>query len=175
MPPPLLAELPERVEWVRVTVAPLNIPMPPPDAVATLPTRVELVTLIVPPVAEMPAENWDVFKEIVELLTVRIPPSLRIPPPAKPAVLPEMVEWVTERVPEFKKAPLLPVVFAPETVTPEILRLPPLAMVKILKSRLGLPLSPLMVSEEAPRPVMVKVPAVVVVAILSRADASVMV
>jgi hypothetical protein len=48
-------------------------------------------------------------------------------------------------------------------------------MVKILKLRLELPLSPLMVSEEAPRPVMVKVPAVVVVAILGRADASVMV
>ena len=147
----------------------------------------------------MPAEKRDVFKEIVELVTVTIPPELRIPPPAKPEALLEMVEWVTVRVPEFKKAPpsapaVLPemvewvtervpafekapsrVVFAPETVTPEMLRLPPLGMMKILKSRLGLPLSPLMVSEVAPRPVMVKVPAVPVAAMLGRADASVMV
>ena len=54
MPPPLLAELPERVEWVRV-VGP-QMPMPPPEFKATLPTRVELMTLAVPKVAEMPAE-----------------------------------------------------------------------------------------------------------------------
>ena len=112
---------------------------------------------------------------MVELLTVRIPPSLRIPPPAKPAVLPAMVEWVTERVPEFKKAPPLPVVFAPETVTPEMLRLPSVAMVKMLKSRLELPLSPLMVRVEAPRPLMVQVPAVLVVAMLGSAEDNVMV
>ena len=55
------------------------------------------------------------------------------------------------------KAPPLPeALFAPETVTPEMLRLPPVLMVKILK----LPWLASMVSEEAPRPVMVIVPAV---------------
>ena len=78
-------------------------------------------------------------------------------------------------MPKFRKAPPSPELLPPETVTPEILRLPPESMVKILKSRLGLPLSPLMVSEVAPRPVMVKVPAVPVAAMLGRADASVMV
>ena len=46
--------------------------------------------------------------------------------------------------------------FDPDTVTPEIKRLPPVATEKILK----LPLLPLMISEEAPRPVIVRVPAV---------------
>jgi hypothetical protein len=79
-----------------------------------------------------------------------------------------MVEWVTVRVPAFEKAPS-PVVFAPETVTPEMLRLPPLGMMKILKLRLGLPLSPLMVSEEAPGPVMESEPATDVAAIAGSA------
>ena len=53
---------------------------------------------------------------------------------------------------------------APETVTPEMLRSPPVAMVKMLKLRvelLGFVGSlPLMVRVEAPGPVMVTVPAV---------------
>ena len=64
----------------------------------------------------------------------------------------------TVRVPELKKPP--PYFpngreFDPETVTPEMERLPPLLMVKILKP----PAVPLMISEEAPGPVMVRVPA----------------
>ena len=67
------------------------------------------------------------------------------------------------------KAPPFPEVFAPETVTPEMLRLPPEAMVKMLKLRLVLPPSkPLMVSEEEPGPVMVRVPAEVVEAMVGR-------
>ena len=48
--------------------------------------------------------------------------------------------------------------FAPETVTSEIERLPPLTISKILKSRVLTPLFPLMVRVEAPGPVMVRVP-----------------
>ena len=79
-----------------------------------------------------------------------------MPPPTEPAVLPERVELVTVRLPELLKAPPLLEVFAPETVTPEINRLPPGAMLKILKP----PWLPSMVSKEAPRPMMVTVPAV---------------
>ena len=86
-------------------------------------------------------------------------------PPFKLVVLPEIVELVTVRVPEFLKAPPPPENFAPETVTPEMERLPPEAMLKILKLRdelLGFVGSlPLMVSEEALGPVMVRVPTVV--------------
>ena len=64
----------------------------------------------------------------------------------------------------------MPEVFAPETVTPEMVRLPPELMVKILK----LPWLASMVSEEAPRPLMVSVPAELVVAMLGRADARLM-
>jgi len=53
---------------------------------------------------------------------------------------------------------------APETVTPEMLRSPPVSMLKILKLRVALlgfvGSLPLILSEEAPRPVMVTVPAV---------------
>ena len=102
-----------------------------------------------------------VLPEIVELVTVRSPP-FQIPPPPDPkekpplrlAVLPEMLELLTVRVPELLKAPPKPEVWAPETVTPEMDKSPPKAMLKILK----LPWSPLMVSKEAPRPVMVRVP-----------------
>ena len=80
------------------------------------------------------------------------------PPPA--AVLPVTKEVVTLRVPWLLKAPPLLVVFAPETVTPEIARLPPEAILKILKSRPPLPLSPLIISEEDPGPVIVSEPAV---------------
>ena len=68
------------------------------------------------------------------------------------------------------------VVFAPETVTPEMERLPPEAILKILKLRLVLPLLPLMISEEAPGPVIVSEPAPEVAAIVgSAADAKVIV
>ena len=91
-----------------------------------------------------------------------------MPPPLPFEVLPEMVELVTVRVPlplghALLKAPPKPVVCAPETVTPEIDRLPP-NMLKILKSRFALMVpeelsKPLMVSSVAPGPVMVRVPA----------------
>ena len=100
-----------------------------------------------------------VLPEIVELVTVRSPP-FQIPPPPVPAVLSEMVELLTARLPELLKAPPKPEVWAPETVTPEMERFPPEAMLKILKSRPVLPLLPLILSEEAPRPVIVTVPAV---------------
>ena len=83
-----------------------------------------------------------------------------MPPPLKAAVL-LMVELLTVRMPELLKAPPLPETFPPETVTPEIERLPPVAMLKILKLRVVLPPSkPLMVREEEPGPLMVSVPAV---------------
>ena len=82
-----------------------------------------------------------------------------MPPPLCDAELPEIVELVTVRVPELLKAPPLLMLFAPETVTPEMVKLPPVSMVKIRKPP-RLPLLPLMVSEEALGPVMVTVPAV---------------
>ena len=83
-------------------------------------------------------------------------------PPPFVAVLPERVELDMERMPLLRKPPPEEVLLAPETVTPEMLRLPPEAMLKILKLRLPLPPSkPLMVSEEALGPVMVRVPTVV--------------
>ena len=77
-------------------------------------------------------------------------------PPPKDAELPEIVELVTASVPELLKAPPLPEVCAPETVTPEINRLPPEAMLKILKP----PRLPLMLRLLAPRPAMFTVPLV---------------
>ena len=59
------------------------------------------------------------------------------------------------RVPELVKAPP-ELAFAPETVAPEMERLPPALIEKIQK----LPLLASIVSEEVPRPVMVTVPAV---------------
>ena len=87
------------------------------------------------------------------------------------AVLPERVELEMERVPALLKAPPLPLIFAPETVTPETDRLPPVSMEKILK----LPPLASMVREEAPRPVMVTVPAVLASTIFGNAAARVMV
>ena len=89
-------------------------------------------------------------------------------PPFKLVVLPEIVELVTVRVPEFLKAPPSPstcVKRCSPRRSPEMERLPPEAMLKILKLRdelLGFVGSlPLMVSEEALGPVMVRVPTVV--------------
>ena len=93
--------------------------------------------------------------ERVELLMLRLPEFL-MPPPAF-AVLLDRVELETVRVPALSNAPPLPeALFAQETFTPEMEKLPPELMVKILKP----PTAPLMVSEEAPGPVMVTVPAV---------------
>ena len=89
------------------------------------------------------------------------------------AVLPEMMELETVRVPPLLKAPPEPAM-APETVTPEIARFPPLEIVKTLKLRLAFPLLPLIVRLEEPGPVMVRVPAVAVLSIAGKAEASVM-
>jgi len=174
MPPPLLpAKLPEIVELVRVRMPP-RFWIPPPY-LAELPERVELETVRVLPLElQMPPPMLSVvLPEIVELVTVRVP-AFQIPPPpdpkAKPplrlAVLPEMLELLTVRVPELLKAPPLLEVFAPETVTPEIDKSPPTAMLKMLKLRVELIVPeessrPLIIREEEPGPVMVSVPTVV--------------
>ena len=87
-------------------------------------------------------------------------------PPPYLAELPERMELVTVKVPALLNAPPLPVVCAPETVTPDMLRLPPVAMLKMLKSRNELIVPeessrPLIIREEAPGPLMVSVPTVV--------------
>ncbi len=136
----------------------------------------------------MPAPWLAVLPERMELETVRVPLApLKMLPPSSGAELLDRVELETDRMPALLKAAPLPVVkFAPETVTPEMERLPSEAMVKIRKFRdvlLGLVGSlPLMVRVEAPGPVMVRVPAVppVTIAVLAltmvgNADPSVMV
>ena len=151
----------ERVELETVTV-PLSLEMPPPWPNEALLERVELETVRVPPpLLEMPPPPpLAELPERVELVTVRMP-VLKMPPPLPVlALLPERVELETARVPALIKAPPLPVTCAPETVTPEIKRFPPEAMLKMLKLRLTLPLLPLIVREEAPRPLMVTLPAV---------------
>ena len=169
-PPELVALLPEIVELETVPVPakkiPPPLPLPPP---AILPEMVELVMVRVP-VLEMPLPRpTAVLSEMVELVTVRMPPLLKMPAPPPVEVLLLMVELVMVRVPKLLKAPPLPVIFAPETVTPEMERLPPEAMLKMLKLRLVLPPSkPLMVSEVEPCPVMVRVPAVVVEAMVGK-------
>ena len=104
----------------------------------------------------MPPPFWVAeLPEMVESETVRVP-EFQMPPP-KDAELPEMVELETARVPWLLKAPPLPEeAFAPDTVTPEMVKSPPASTAKILK----LPLLPLMVRLLAPRPAMVTVPAV---------------
>ena len=78
-------------------------------------------------------------------------------PPPPVAELPEIVEVEMVRTPALLKAPPKPEeLFAPDTVTPEIVKLPKLATEKTLK----LPLLPLMLSVFAPGPVRVRVPAV---------------
>ena len=78
-------------------------------------------------------------------------------PPPPVAELPEIVEVEMARTPALLKAPPKPEVkFAPDTVTPEIERLPKLTIEKTLK----LPLLALMLRVFAPGPVMVRVPAV---------------
>jgi len=96
---------------------------------------------------------------------VIVPPELKKPPP-KFAVLPEMLELMTLRLPSLLKAPPFPVVCAPEISTPEMNRFPPEAMLKMLKSRLVLMVpeelsKPLILRKEAPKPLMVRVPTVV--------------
>ena len=120
--------------------------------------------VMVPNLLLMPPPYVALLSERVELVRVRAPLELNIAPPKVPAEFPESVEFETLRVPELLKAPPLPEVFAPVTVTPDTERSPPEAILKMLKLRvelLGFVGSlPLIVSEEAPRPVMVTVPAV---------------
>ena len=73
----------------------------------------------------------------------------------------------------------MPEVFAPETVTPEMLRLPPESTLKMLKLRVALlgfvGSLPLIVREEEPGPVIVRVPAVVAVTMAGKDEPSVIV
>lgn len=153
-------------------------PPPLPPLLAVLPKRVELVTVRVPEL-KMPPPMGEKLPEIMELETVAVP-LLQIPPPRLPlfgAELSEIVELETARVPEeFKKAQPFPeVIFPPETVAPEIDKLPPDAMLKIPKLRLASPLFPLIVRLEEPGPVMVRVPPVAVVTIEGSLELRVMV
>jgi hypothetical protein len=50
-PPPLLAELPLKVVWVRVVTASVLLMMPPPTLLAELPLKVLFVAVSVPPLA----------------------------------------------------------------------------------------------------------------------------
>ena len=155
-----------------------QIPPPLPPLLAELPERVELVMVRVPEL-KTPPPIGEVLPEIVELETVAVP-LLQIPPPRLPlfgAELSDIMELETARVPaEFKKAQPFPeVIFPPEIVTSEIAKLPPDAMVKILKLRLISPLFPLIVRLEEPGPVTVRVPPVAVVTIEGRATLRVMV
>ena len=159
MPPPLVvAELPEIVELEMSRLPAFQIP--PPAVPAVLMEKVELVTVRVPNKLKMPppAKTAELLERVV-LVRLRVP-LLSMPPPFKAEEFPEMVELVTVRVPRLLKAPPLPEVCAPETVTPEMDKLPPEAMLKMLKLRLVSLLLPLMISEVAPRPLMVTVPAV---------------
>ena len=89
-----------------------------------------------------------------------------IAPPLS-AELPVIVEAEIVREPKLLKAPPLPEVkTAPDTVIPETNKLPPVAILKILKS----PLLPLMVSEETPRPLMVTLPAKDALAMVGSTD-----
>jgi len=111
------------------------------------------------------------FPEMVELEMVSEVPWLKMPPPPV-AEFPVIVEAEIKREPKLLKPPPKPEeLFAPDTVTPEMVKLPPVLMVKILK----LPWLPLMVSAEAPRPLMVRVPAVLTFKIVGRAAARVIV
>ena len=102
-------------------------------------------------------------------------------PPPELAELPEMVELLAVRLPELLNAPPpLEETCAPETVTPEMARLPPVAMLKTLKFLLVLIVpeelsKPLMISEEAPMPVIVRVPALDAFKMVGNAEARVMV
>ena len=105
MPPPSevpLAELPERVEFVSVTIAlVLWLKIPPPMVVAVFAENVELLMLeVLFELLKIPAPKLEVLPAMVELVTVSVPPVLfKMPPPKTVAVLPAMVELETVRVP----------------------------------------------------------------------------
>ena len=157
-PPTPRVVLPNKVELETVRVE-LVLMMPPPPLVALLFEMVELETEMVPPLKLLipPPKPEAEFPEMVESEIVSEVPWLKMPPPLV-AELPEIVEAEIVRTPALLKAPPLPEVkFAPDTVTPEIERLPKLTIEKTLK----LPLLALMLRVFAPGPVMVRVPAVV--------------
>jgi len=165
MAPPLVdVEFPERVELEIVTV-PVSVKMPPPPPLkplAVLPENVELEIVRVPLLRIPPPPFCAELPERVELEMERVALVLFQMPPPLLAVLPDRVELEMERVPALLNPPPLAEVFAPETVTPEMVKSPPEAMLKMLKSRLLLPPSkPLIIREEEPGPLMVSVPTVV--------------
>ena len=103
--------------------------MPPPPPPAVLPEMVELLTVRLPPLKIPLPVPPAVLPEMVELDTETVPPvKLSIPPPLPPAVLPEMVEFETVRVPELRMPPPLPTFVAvlPEMMELETVRVPTL-------------------------------------------------
>ena len=136
----------------------MSMPEVLPEMVVLVIVRVDWLPLLMPPpeLAELPEMVELMIKDVPEVVLILLMP----PPPNLFAELPEMVELETVRLPRLRKAPPVLEFWAPETVTPEIDRSPPISMPKALKLRLETPLSPLIVSEDAPRPLMVTVPAV---------------
>ena len=158
IPPPTPGVvLPNKVELEIVRLE-LVLTIPPPPLVALLFEMVELEMEMVPPLKLLmaPPKPEVEFPEIVEPEMVSAVPWLKIPPPPD-AKFPVIVEAEIKSEPKLLKAPPKPEeLFAPDTVTPEIVKLPKLATEKTLK----LPLLPLMLSVFAPGPVRVRVPAV---------------
>ena len=159
IPPPTPGVvLPNKVELETVKLE-LVLTIPPPPLVALLFKMVELEMEIVPPLKLLmaPPKPEVELPEIVEPEIVSEVPWLKIPPPPD-AELPEIVEAEIKSEPKLLKAPPKPEeLFAPDTVTPEIVKSPKLATEKTLK----LPLLPLILRVFAPGPVRVRVPAVV--------------
>jgi len=158
IPPPTPGVvLPNKVELETVKLE-LVLTIPPPPLVALLFKMVELEMEMVPPLKLLmaPPKPEVELPEIVEPEIMSEVPWLKIPPPPD-AELPEIVEVEIARTPALLKAPPKPEeLFAPDTVTPEIVKSPKLATEKTLK----LPLLPLILRVFAPGPVMVRVPAV---------------
>ena len=121
MPPPWLAEFPDTVELVTVTVPPL-LAMPPPWP-AEFPDTVELEKLRIPPPSlNTPPPKIAVLSKRVELVKATVP-VLAMPPPWL-AEFPDTVELVTITVPPLlAMAPPWPAEF-PDTVELEKLRIP---------------------------------------------------
>src|SRR5439155_14969950 len=77
--PPAPAELPDRVQWLTVSVPSLAMPPPAPKSPTELPDRVLSLAVAVP--------------------------KLKMPPPKPPAELPDRVLPLTVSVPRLRMAP----------------------------------------------------------------------
>ena len=95
----LLTAVPNRLLPLSVVIAPLISGI---AVLAVLPAKMLFCRLNVPALSIPPPDPAAVLPEMVELLTISVPPeAFSIPPPpnAEPAVLPEMVELLTVSVP----------------------------------------------------------------------------